>query len=615
MLNQLSKIKLIIPFIIIPTIIVLAIDALFIDLSNLYILIKIILFISILPLIIDIIESLLDKRFGVDVLALTSILGSIVLEEYLAAAIIILMLSGGEYLEDYAIKRSKKALTKLLSNTPKIAHRKNDSKLEDIEIYDVKVGDILVVKKGEVVPVDGLVLDGNSELDEASLTGESVPILKKKGMQVMSGSINLTEVIEIETLKTAENSKYQQIVELVKEASKNRAPFVRLADKYSVWFTILAYSLSLLAYLISNNPVQALSVLVVATPCPLILATPIAFSAGINKAATLGVIFKSGGVIERLAKVNSIVFDKTGTLTLGELEVTNIKSFSENFSSNQILEIAGSLDQYSNHVIAKSIVKDCLKNDFSFSKVVSFNEILGKGVSGVINDTKYLLGNLSLIDLYVSNQILEYSESKKAEGVSLVFLASSTEIIGAIELVDTPRSNLSNFFNDLKILGINNQLMLTGDKSEVAKSFSEKFKIEKYKAELLPEDKVSEVKKLKQDPNSTVVMIGDGVNDAPALSLADVGIAMGDSGSNSTTEAADVVISVPDITKVKDSIVVSKKVLEIALQSILVGIGLSTFLMILGVFGFLTPVSGALYQEIIDVLVILNALRVVSINV
>lgn len=577
---------------------------------------KLSIILGLVPLTVDIFSSILNKRFGVDLIALVSITGSLLLGEYLAGAVILLMLSGGEYLESYAMRRSKKELHNLLSLAPRFAQIRKNGIIERIDIEKVKIDDEVIVKPGEIVPVDGIILEGASSFDESTITGEAIPVEKTIHDWVYSGVVNKESAIIVKVMKTSQNSKYQQIVKLVEQAEKDRAPFVRLADRYSVWFTILAFTIAGLAWLISNDPVRALTVLVVATPCPLILATPIAFASGVSKGAGRGVIIKSGATIEQLARSRTFVFDKTGTLTEGRPQIINIYNHSKSHKYEELIKISASLEQYSEHVLSKGFLDYAKSKKINLVSPQNLKESFGKGISGIVDGEFYKLGKQN----YVLNDFdKEYAEEFKransqatSEGNILVYLADvkKQEILASFKLSDKPRKNILKEIKILRDLGIKKLVMLTGDKESIAKEYSEKFSIPDYIAEISPEEKMKKIEELKKNSKDPVVMIGDGINDSPALAKADVGIAFGVLGTNATTDAGDIVITSGNFDRVSYTYSLSQKVLEIAKQGIFIGMGLSTILMFFGAFGLFVPAIGALLQEVIDFIVIINSLRV-----
>lgn len=570
------------------------------------------LLIGSLPLLVDIGTSILHGRFGIDLIAIVAIATSIVLGEFLAGSVILLMLSGGEALESFALRRARKDLTNLFERAPRLAHIMRNGSVVDIPAESVNVGEIVLVKPGEMIPVDGEVVEGSASVDESFLTGESLPLRKIRGGKVMSGSVAIDGVLHIRTLRSSLESKYQQIIRLVKEAEERKAPFVRLADRYSVWFTIATLFLAVLAWVLSYDPLRLLAVLVVATPCPLILATPIAFASGISRAAKMGIIVRSGGSLEKLGEARSFAFDKTGTLTLGAPRVQRIMAFGS-VKHDDVLALAASIDQLSPHVLARSIAQEAAARGMSLTYPDTFHEHVGEGVSGMMHGVEYHFGRLQFVvskGVIADERMHSLHDAAKDQGQILVFLATKTEMLGAVEFSDEPRPDAQGLYERLKTLGIERVLMLTGDRVKAAERSAQKigFPKESVRAECLPEVKVEEVLRLHRE-SPPVVMVGDGVNDAPAIAAADVGIAMGSHGSSATSEAGDIVILVDRIERVADALEIGQRVLLIAKQSVFIGMGLSIVLMVIASLGYIAPLMGALMQEVIDVIVILNALR------
>lgn len=566
-----------------------------------------------IPLVIDIGESILRKHFGVDIIAIVAIGASLLLHQYLAGTVIALMLSGGEALESFALRRARRELTDLLANAPTKAHIEEQGKMRDVPIESVMVGTVVVVKVGETIPVDGRVIEGISMVDESMLTGESIPIRKSKGLTVMSGSVSTDSVLRIEAIHDSSDSKYQQIIRLVRDAEEQKAPFVRLADRYSVWFTAITFVLAVGAWIISGDPIRSLAVLVVATPCPLILATPIAFASGISRAAKRGIIVKNGGVLEKLGEARSLVFDKTGTLTFGTPSIVRVASYGS-ATDTEILQLAASLDQLSTHILARALLQNVAEKKLALLYPEHFAEHIGDGVEGTIDGTPYLFGRLSFLDTQkrtITEIIKKDHDHAQENGQMVVFLANRTQVLGAVFFADTVRNNVPELFQTIRGLGVERILMLTGDKRFAALRIAQEIGIspDDIQAECLPQDKVNMVLSLHKNL-APVVMVGDGVNDAPAIAAADVGIAMGGHGSTASSEAGDIVILIDKVERVGEALQLGHRVLGIAKQSIFIGIGLSIGLMIAASLGYIIPVYGALLQEIVDVVVILNALRV-----
>jgi heavy metal translocating P-type ATPase len=563
-----------------------------------------------IPLAYQILASFARQHFGIDVIAITAIISSALLQEYLVGIVVLLMLATGETLEFFAFQRARKEITELIAKAPTQAHKKEGSTLTDIPIDTVAIGDILIVHPGEIIPVDGVIENGETTIDESALTGESLPIEKRKYMHVMSGSVNQSGSIEIKALATSQNSQYEHIIRLVKEAQSNEAPFVRMADKYSARFTLITFGFAILAWFLSGDSLRVLAVLVVATPCPLILATPIAFASGISRAAKRGIMIKNGGALENLGNARSFVFDKTGTLTLGTPQVQFVDAYGT--PKTDVVRIAASIEQFSAHIIAHSLTQYAKKHRLTLALPEHFEEIIGKGVSGNIDNTLYFFGNLSFLEskgIPISNDMILKHETSKDLGIIITYLADQKNILGDIHFSDIIRPEIKYLFQSLAKSGIEKIVMLTGDKEKVAKHIAELAGITEYRSGCLPEDKIKEIHKLKQS-FSPVIMVGDGINDAPALIEASMGIAIGARGSTAASEASDVVITVNTLERVVEAFHIGKKVLTVARQGIFIGIGLSILLMFFAALGYIPPVLGAILQEIIDVITILNALRV-----
>lgn len=564
-----------------------------------------------IPLVYQFFKNILKGQYGVDVIALVAIITSFLLKEYVAGSVIVLMLSGGEALEAYAARRSTQELTKLLSLAPSIAHRKEEDQLIDVPVEDIQVGQHLVVKPGEIVPVDGVVIVGEGYVDESSITGESEAVLKNHGEIIFSGSINKTAVLEIRSTHISSQSQYQRIVALVKNAQEQRAPFARLADRYAIWFSGLTFIVSFAAWFFSGDPTRFLAVLVVATPCPLILAVPIALISGMSKAASRGVIVKNGGALETLGEAHAFVFDKTGTLTLGEPVLQQIVSLSD-LSEKEVVGLSTSIDQLSLHLFARSLVAYATKHKIPFSFPEVFSETVGSGVEGEIEEVKYFFGKLSFLKhcgVHVSIEEEAAHDASQQSGIISVYLASKKTLLGKILFQDKIRPEIKAMFEEIQHHKIQEVHMFTGDKSPVAHRIAEELHITHVKAEMKPEDKLNEITALRERLHP-VVMVGDGINDAPAMAAADVSIALAAYGSSASSEAGDIVIVVNNMLRVHDVLHIAQRVMFIAKQSVFIGIGVSILLMLVASVGLIPPILGAVLQEVLDVAVILNALRV-----
>lgn len=565
-----------------------------------------------IPLWIEILRDMFKGNFGVDLIAGVALIASFIFGEYLPGVVVILMLSGGQALEAYAMKRAKRELSALLNRAPTIAHKKMGSEIVDIKIDEIAIGDILVIKAGEIIPVDGVVVLGSGRIDESSITGESLPVEKNIGSPLLSGTKNEDGSFEVRTLKIASESRLAQIVRLIKQAEEEKAPLVRLADKYSVVFTAITFGMAIIAWFMFGETSRVLAILVVATPCPLILATPIAIISGISRAAKRGIIIKNGGALESMAGAKSFVFDKTGTITLGIPNVINIISKTE-VTSDEVLRIASSLDQLSVHVLARSLVDHAVKNkNLLLSYPSGFKEYFGDGVTGIVDGTRYHFGKLSFIEsqgLEIHQSTREEHDLVRGREEIAVYLSNEDKIVGAIYFADMLRGDSVQVFESLRKQNMQKIMMLTGDHPDVAQKVANAVGITEFEANCLPEDKLNIIKQLQKE-FSPLVMVGDGVNDAPALTQADVGIALGSGSDTASSDTADIVIVSPDLSRVLETFSIAKRSVSVAVQGIWIGIGLSVLCMIFALLGYIPPLLGALIQEGIDIVVIINALRV-----
>ena len=550
------------------------------------------------------IQDLRDGTYGVDLLAVTAIVTSVILHEYWTAMITVLMLTGGEALENYAESRAKSELTALLSSAPKKARVIRGRKVVEVKINEVRVGDKVVIQPGELVPVDCIITDGSSSFDESSLTGESMPVDKKVNDELLSGSINTEGVITARALRIAEDSQFEQILKIVKNASNSQSPFVKLADRYSIPFTIVSFLIAIGAWVYSGDVSRFLKVLVVATPCPLLLGAPIGMISGMSRAAKHGIIVKNGASLEKLANINTIAFDKTGTLTFGKPTVSKVIAFSKH-SQSEVLALAASLEQNSQHVLAQAVVNEAAANKVQVIKARGQLEIPGKGLTGLVGKTTARVGRISYL---VSEKITKPSDFVEVKDSTATYVANSTEIIGCIVFEDELRPESKSMLESIKKSGIKNIIMLTGDNQSVAKKIGDKLGITNIIASCMPADKVKAIADIKEN-GRPVAFVGDGVNDAPVLTTSDVGIALGARGSAAASESADVVIMLDNIGKVAEARDIAKNTFKITRQSILMGIGMSFVLMIIFASGKFKPVYGAAIQELVDVSVILSALR------
>jgi heavy metal translocating P-type ATPase len=549
------------------------------------------------------VDDLRHGTYGIDILAATAIIASVIMHQYWAAIIVVIMLTGGESLEAFATARAHSELRDLLKRQPQRAHVLRKRKVVDVPAHEVAVHEKIIIKPGEVVPVDALILEGTGSFDESSLTGESLPVLKQTGDGILSGAINLDSAITAKAIHTAHDSQYQQIVRLVQAAAENPAPFVRLADRYSIPFTIIAYTIAGVAWILSHQAIRFLEVIIVATPCPLILAAPIAIIAGMSRAARDGIIIKTGTALEQLATAKTFAFDKTGTLTQGIPAVEAIVAFSPH-SERDVLSAAASLEQRSTHVLAKAITEAAQTRGYSLQKAKHVQERAGLGLEAHVAGKDILVGRLS----FMAERGVSIPATFKSERVSqtAALVAIDGTLAGYITFTDALRPDTKHTLKQLALLGIRRTLMVTGDRQAVARAVARSLHISDIRAEALPADKLRAIEAVTDRP---VAFVGDGINDAPVLTAADVGIALGARGSTAASESADIVIMQDSFTHVAVAVGVAKRALHIATQSILVGIGLSIVLMLVFATGKFPPVAGAIIQEAVDVVVIFNALR------
>lgn len=564
--------------------------------------------VAIVPLSVSVVRDLMRRETGVDLIALFAMAGALALGQFLAGAVIGLMLSGGQALERYASTRARRELSTLIARVPRNVHRYHDGTLALEDIGQVRQGDLLLVKPGEVVPVDGIVMSPVAVLDESALTGEAMPTERLRGEAARSGVVNIGSPFDLRASTTAEQSTYAGLVRLVRNAQASKAPFVRLADRYALWFLPITMVLAALAWYLSGDPVRGLAVLVVATPCPLILAAPIAIVAGISRAAHHGVIVKTGGALETMARTHTLVFDKTGTLTSGQPRVASVETL-DGIPADELLRLAASLDQASPHVFADAIVAAAQHRHLSLDFPEGVREYPGVGITGEVGGRTVSLGQIRWLadGKPMSRSQLALRERLTFRGSASVFVSVDGAIAGALVMVDPVRSETPRAIEILRRGGISRMVLLSGDRRDVAQSVGRELGVDTVLYEQSPEEKVEAVSRERR--KAVTVMVGDGINDAPALAAADVGVAMGARGATASSEAADAVIVVDRLDRIADALQIARRARNIAVQSVIAGMVLSIGGMVLATAGLLAPVAGALFQEAIDVAVILNALR------
>ena len=559
-----------------------------------------------LALLVEIVTSLRRGEVGLDIVAGLSMAAALIFGENLAAAIVALMYAGGQYLEIYAERTARREMTALLSRVPRTAIRHRDGQLEEVAVDVVSPGDRLLIRQGDVVPVDGTVAEGVGVLDQSALTGESLPVKAKPGEPVLSGSTNAGEAFDVIATRPAAESTYAGIVRLVEDAQRSRAPMSRLADRYAIVFLVLTVVLAGAAWWLSGDPIRAVAVLVVAKPCPLILAVPVAIISGLSRAAKFGILIKGGKAIENLARVRTVVIDKTGTLTIGQARLIAIH-VDFGITANEVLRIAASLDQASKHVIAQTIVDEARNKGLQLAVPTDVVETPGEGVVGRVDGRRVAVGGLRFVAGRVARSDASPLPHDRPPGALAVAVGIDGRLSGVLILADELRAGTEAMLSELRALGIERIVLATGDRQEVARFVATGLSLDLVRSELMPDQKILVV--LAERKNGPVMMIGDGVNDAPALAAADVGVAMGANGAAASAQAADVVLLVDQLDRILPAIRIARRSRLLALQSVIAGIGLSALAMVAASFGLLVPAEGAVIQEVIDVAVIFNALR------
>lgn len=555
-------------------------------------------------MLIEMIKVLKSGNFGVDLLAIISITATIIAKNYWAALIILIMLTGGDSLEDFASKKASADLSLLLDNSPKTAHIVNKSQIKDVIADTVPIGATLLIKPGETVPVDGIIIKGESNFDESSMTGESRLIKRKVDDSIISGAVNTDRPIYIKTQKLAKDSQYQTLVNLVKNANLKPARFVRLADQYALPFTIISLIIGIAAALIAKDPNRFVQVIVVASPCPLILAAPVAIVSGMSRITRHGIILKSGTSLEKLAKAKAAYFDKTGTLTKGKLNVTQIVS-TAHFSKSKLLNYFYNLEINSNHIMGQAIVAAAKsQNSTQQMSFENIKEITGQGIEANKDNQLYRIGKLE----FVTNSKSEQIKYHQLTDTSQVFLAIDNQVQGYVLLQDQLRPEAPQTIQDLKKIGINHLAMITGDQPATAQKIAQEVGLTNVFSQCRPQDKITLIKDAPSEQRP-LIMVGDGVNDAPAIAAADVGIAMGDSSASAASQTADVVIVKNNLHTLLNAINISRYTMKIARQSVLIGIIICTALELICATGIIPVIVGALLQELIDTTSILWALR------
>lgn len=558
-----------------------------------------------LSLLVQIVTSLRRGDAGLDIIAALSMSAALAFGESLAGNVVALMYAGGQYLENYAERRARREMTALLGRVARTAMKHTKDGLSEVAIETVVPGDRLLIRQGEVLPVDGAIASEEAVIDTSALTGEPLPVTLARDDEALSGTTAVGASFDLVALRPAAESAYAAIVRLVEEAEKTKAPAVRMADRYAVWFLVLTLLLAGGAWIWTGDPIRALAVLVVATPCPLILAVPVAIISGISRAAKLGVLVKGGGALEALGRARIAVLDKTGTLTHGRAELSDIWA-APGHQPDEVLRLAASLDQASTHVMAEALIKAAQARALKLSTPTDIQETAGAGLAGRVDGHQVVVGGSAYARSYLKQGAGIWKPGFPGSAATIDVVVDGM-LTGTLVMADPLRADAATVIQRLRAAGIARIVLATGDRAAVAEPIVRKLAIDDLKADLTPQDKVDVVSAARSA--GPVLMVGDGVNDAPALAAADVGVAMGARGAAASSETADVVLLVDRIDRLADAIGIAHRSARIALQSVVVGLGLSILAMIAAALGYLPPLQGALLQEVIDVAVILNALR------
>lgn len=559
-----------------------------------------------LALLVQIAASLRRGDIGLDIVAALSMSAALAFGEPLAGNVVALMYAGGQLLEAFAEGRARKEMTALMGRVAHTAMRFDGQSLQEVPIASIKPGDRLLIRQGEVLPVDGHVAQSIAVLDLSALTGESLPEQVAEGGEALSGATSVGSAFEMVASRLASESTYASIVRLVEAAQNSKAPMVRLADRYALGFLLLTLAIAGGAWVITMDPIRALAVLVVATPCPLILAVPVAIISGMSRTARNGVLVKSGGVLETLARVKTAILDKTGTLTHGRAIVTQIIT-ADGVSENELLRMAASLDQASGHVVASALISAAKTRGLSLSPPLQVTETPGTGIAGLVEGKRVVVGGKTFVAGYCEGvNPHEFYRNLPPEAMTVAVAIDGT-LAGVIALQDQIRADARSVLADLRASGVSKIVLASGDRNEIVQSVGKELGVDLALGELAPGDKVAAV--VREAKDGPVMMVGDGVNDAPALAAAAVGVAMGARGTAASSEAAGVVLLVDELAPLAKAILIARHTRAIALQSVFAGLALSIIAMIVAALGYLPPVQGALLQEAIDVAVILNALR------
>lgn len=553
----------------------------------------------------------LVKRFDIraGVLVSIALISSVLIGEYFAAGEVAFIMAIGEILENRTVRKAQEGIKKLIQLAPQVARIRTPEGDKEVPVSDVKVGDIILVKSGESIPVDGIILSGETAINQSIITGESIPVDKSVGDEIFVGTLNQLGVIEVKATKVGEDTSLSKLIKLVRESEKKKAPVVRVADKWATIIVPIALALAILTFIFTKDITRAVTILVVFCPCALVLATPTAIMAGIGNASRHGILIKSGEALEKAAKIDSIAFDKTGTITHGKPEVVDVISLDSNYDEDKILNIASIAEKFSEHPLGKAIYTKSKMKNIDVQDPDDFKIQLGQGVVAIKNNSTILVGNQRLIkenEISILPVTLEKIEDFEKQGKTVMIVAIDNLIVGLITVADRVKSKALDTIKSIKRLGIRDIILLTGDNDNTANSIAKQVEIDNVYANQLPEDKMRAIEAQVKN-NRKVCMIGDGINDAPALAVSNVGVAMGALGADVAIETADIALMSDDISKIPQLITLSKKVLSTITINVIISMGINFVAVALASVGILNPVVGALVHNFGSVLVVMNS--------
>ena len=561
----------------------------------------------------SVVSTLTNKKLNAEVLVTCALIASIWVGEYLAAAIVVLMMNVGELLEDITIAKTGEAVRALMELEADTARVIRNGREMEVDIDEVRIGDLVLVKSGEKIPIDGKIREGRGEINQAPITGESALITKEVGDDVFGGTLNQVGVLKVEVTRVATETTLSKIIDLVHKAQAAKPPIERIADRFASWFTPIMLCLAFLVWLVTGEILRAVTVLVVACPCALVIATPTAVVAGIGNAARRGILIKGGAILEVIGKLTTFVFDKTGTLTYGAPTVRFTRSFG-GVSEKEVLSLAGTAEKHSEHPLAESILARCRKDEAWPFEPEETEVIVGRGIVARKDGKEIIVGNERLFmekGIPLTSDAKTFLDDMSSLGSTGILVGHEAQIIGGIGIADILKADVHQSIQDIKKLGIKKVLMLTGDNQNVAQAISEGAGLDEIVADLLPEDKLEYIKKLKGQGDK-VAMVGDGINDAPSLVEADVGIAMGVIGTDAAIEAADIALTGDDLSKVSEAIALSRKTVSIIKQSLFISIAINGFALILASLGSIGPVVGAIVHNVGSIVVVGNSSRLIG---